>query len=55
METTQNVIFRTYGDGTFAVGTEVVPGVAFFEKGNYGLTKEEATKKLNMLRGKRGN
>lgn len=56
MESTQEFELRVYGDGTFGVGQVVTPGVAFFAKGNYGLTKEEATKKFNQLRGgKRGN
>lgn len=55
MESTQEFVFRTYGDGTFGVGQVVVPGVAFFAKENHGLTKAEALKKFNQLRGtKRG-
>lgn len=55
MESTQEYVFRTYGDGSFAVGQVVIPGVTFFSKDNYGLTREEATKKFNQLRGaKRG-
>jgi hypothetical protein len=51
MESTQNYELRTYGDGSFGVGQEVVPNVFFFAWGNYGLTKEDATKKLKNLRG----
>lgn len=56
MENSQEYVFRVYGDSTFGVGQVVIPGVAFFAKDNYGLTREEATKKFNQLRGvKRGN
>lgn len=56
MDSTQEFVLRVYGDGTFGVGQVVIPGVALFAKDNYGLTREEATKKLKQLRGgKRGN
>jgi hypothetical protein len=52
MELTQYEL-RTYGDGSYGVGQAVVPGVAYFSEGNYGLTKQEAEAKLNKLRGKK--
>jgi hypothetical protein len=56
MDSTQEFVLRVYGDSTYGVGQVVTPGVVFFAKDNYGLTKAEAQKKLNQLRGgKRGN
>lgn len=55
METTQEYELRTYGDGSYGVGQVVTPNVTYFKSGDYGLTKEEAEKKLKQLRGKRGN
>jgi hypothetical protein len=51
VENNQKFIFRVYGDGSYGVGQMVIPGVAFFAKDNYGLTKAEALKKFNQLRG----
>ena len=47
----QNYILRVYGDSTYGVGQMVIPGVAYFAKENHGLTKAEALKKFNQLRG----
>ena len=56
MESTQEFILRVYGDGTYGVGQMVVPGVAFFAKENHGLSKAEALRKFNQLKGgKRAN
>lgn len=51
MSEQQEYIIRTQSDVayTYGLGKVVVPGVALFERGTYGLTKEELSAKLKQL------
>jgi hypothetical protein len=51
MSETQEYIIRTHSDRayTYGLGKVVSPGVALFESGTYGLTKEEVNAKLKSL------
>jgi hypothetical protein len=44
-------IVRTQSDvaNTYGLGEVVVPGVALFKSGNYGLTKDQLNAKLKQL------
>ena len=47
----EQYIIRTQSDVayTYALGKVVAPGVALFERGTYGLTKDELNAKLKAL------
>jgi hypothetical protein len=51
MSETQEYVIRTHSDRayTYGLGKVVNQGVALFERGFYGLTKEELTAKLKAL------